>query len=142
LLHAIPTPEPTPLPPVGPGNRVLVVDDNDDVRFFTAELLQGWGHAVEQAASGIEAVERAIARPPEVILLDLGMPGLDGYDTAALLRQRLGDATPPIVAVSGFGSPRDRERTSAASFAAHLLKPVDPDQLLATLAAVLTPPET
>jgi CheY-like chemotaxis protein len=87
-------------------------------------------------------VELASATPPQLILLDLGMPGTDGYATAALLRERLGERTPPLVAVSGFGAPSDHRRTAAASFSAHLTKPVDPDLLLSTIARLTRPSES
>lgn len=133
--------EPTPPPgdriPVPTNTRILVVDDNDDVRFLTAELLRAHDLEVEVASDGRSAVEIAASTSPELILLDLGMPGTDGYATALVLRERLGDRTPPIVAVSGFGAPSDHLRTTAASFSGHLTKPVDPDVLLSTIGRLL-----
>jgi CheY-like chemotaxis protein len=100
---------------------------------MTAELLQSCGQIVYQARDGYEAIELAAAERPDVILLDLGMPGLDGFDTAERVRELMGDETPPLVALSGFGAESDRQRTDAAKFAAHLVKPIDPDALIATL---------
>jgi signal transduction histidine kinase len=133
-----PTPIPAPqLRTEREGAKILVVDDNDDVRLMTAELLRSYGHRVDQASDGQTAVELAVADPPDLILLDLGMPGMDGFATAKLLRERMGDRIPPLVALSGFGSKSDRQKTTEAAFAVHLLKPVDPDQLLTTLDRVL-----
>jgi two-component system, sensor histidine kinase len=117
-------------------HSILVVDDNDDVRSMVADFLRENGHEVCEAGDGESAVEVATERPPDVVLLDLGMPVLDGHETARLLWERLGDRTPPLVALTGYGAASDRART-AERFAAHLVKPVDPDQLLQTLEDVL-----
>ena len=117
--------------------RILVVDDDTDVRCATASFLEVHGHDVDQVSCGADAVQRAADWGPQVVLLDLAMPGLDGYGTAALLQKQLGDRTAILVAMSGFGAVRDRERSRAARFAAHLVKPVDPEELLSTLAGVV-----
>jgi signal transduction histidine kinase len=133
-------------PPVAPQPvprrtaRILLVDDDDDVRLVTAEVLRSHGHLVDEARDGPSALLRATEGLPDVILLDLAMPGHDGYETAAMLRGRLGARTPPLVALSGFGAAADRARTTDAAFAAHILKPVPPDELLAIIGAVAARP--
>jgi CheY-like chemotaxis protein len=92
---------------------------------------------VEQTSSGRQGIELAAAQSFDLILLDLGMPEFDGFQTAAGLQQRLGKDTPPLVAITGFGSAADRARTQAAGFAEHLVKPVDPYTLSQALLRVL-----
>ncbi|MEZ0314946.1 MAG: ATP-binding protein [Myxococcota bacterium] len=106
--------------------KVLVVDDNVDAAESLAQLLTLWGHKVEVAGDGPSALRIADSLSPELVLLDIGLPGMDGYQVAAALR-----ATDPrtaathVVAVSGYGQARDRERSREAGFDAHLTKPVD-----------------
>jgi PAS domain S-box-containing protein len=105
-----------------PARRVLVVEDNEDGREALAALLRLAGHEVEAAASGREALAAAERQRPEVVLLDIGLPDLDGYEVAASLRASLG-ARVRLVALTGYGQPGDLERVRAAGFDAHLLKP-------------------
>jgi CheY-like chemotaxis protein len=110
----------------GSSLKVLVVDDNADAAESLAQLLTLWGHRVEVASDGPSALRIADTMSPELVLLDIGLPGMDGYQVAAALR-----ATDPrtagthVVAVSGYGQARDRERSREAGFDAHLTKPVD-----------------
>jgi CheY-like chemotaxis protein len=113
--------------------HVLMVDDHDDVLDSTVALLRYEGFLVQQASSGREGLELASAQRFDAILLDLAMPGLDGFETAALLSQRLGRDMPPLVAVTGFGSAIDRARTTAAGFREHLVKPVEAPDLARVL---------
>jgi CheY-like chemotaxis protein len=119
---------------------VLVVDDNRDAAATLAELLDLIGYTVMVANSGEEALERAPLFAPEVIFLDIGMPGMDGYQTATALRREPGCHGTLLVALTGWGGADDRARTSQAGFDLHLTKPVNLDavsQLLATRAAEL-----
>jgi CheY-like chemotaxis protein/anti-sigma regulatory factor (Ser/Thr protein kinase) len=129
--------------PTQPGEaratRLLVIDDNDDIRETTAALLRLEGFLVEEAPSGQEGIERATTQRFDLILLDLGMPGMDGLETAGRLKRALGRDTPPLVAVTGFGSAADRARTTAAGFSEHLVKPVDPHELPRVLRRLLRP---
>jgi CheY-like chemotaxis protein len=121
-----------------PRCRILVVDDNRDAADILALLLQVWGHAVRAAYDGPAALEAAREHRPDVLFLDLELPGMTGYEVAARLRQELGVATPVLVALTGHGHEEDRQRTRDAGFCEHLVKPADPDdlrRLLATLAA-------
>ncbi len=122
-----------PAPGSDMARRVLVVEDNVDAREALHALLELSGHSVELAGdgpSGIEAVRRV---RPEVVLVDIGLPGLDGYQVAAALRAEWG-ANLRLVALTGYGQPEDRTRALAAGFDAHLVKPVDPDRLNRVLA--------
>jgi two-component system, chemotaxis family, CheB/CheR fusion protein len=106
--------------------RVLVVDDNPDIVESTSIILQLAGYTVKSALSGEAALDVAPSFQPAVVLLDIGMPGLDGYAVARRIRDepKLKDAV--LIAVSGYGTAADRARTREAGFDRHLVKPVDP----------------
>jgi CheY-like chemotaxis protein len=108
--------------------RVLVVDDNADSAETMAEILKLWGHDVLTAHDGPGALEAARAQKPDAVLLDLGLPVMDGFETARRLRQ-LGLEATLLVAVTGFGAAEDRRRTAEAGFDSHLTKPVSPEAL-------------
>ena len=116
-----------------PRGRILVVEDNVDGLAALVELIEAEGHEVHGAPDGDHALQTAAQWPPDIVLLDLGLPRMDGYEVAARLRQDLGLDRARIVALTGWGTQRDRERTAAAGFDAHLTKPVAPDALLALL---------
>ncbi len=132
-------PEPLPVPAGeawrGPraGLRVLVVDDNTDAAELLAELLALAGHEVRTAPDGPTALDVAAEFNPEAALLDIGLPVMDGFELALRLRDRLGLAAPAMIAVSGYGQPADRERSRAAGFCSHFVKPADVDKVLAEL---------
>jgi CheY-like chemotaxis protein len=113
--------------------RVMIVDDNRDAANTLAEVLRFYGHTVEALYSGADAVQSARRSAPDAILLDLAMPDKDGYQTARELRGLDSTATTFLVALSGYGQPRDRERSAESGFDAHLVKPVDIEQLVALL---------
>lgn len=115
--------------PVGDGRRVLVVDDNADVAESTATMLELFGHQVTMAADGQQALQAVESFRPDVVLLDIGLPGLDGYEVARRLRQRPAGRAALLVALTGYGQAADRQRGREAGFDEHLLKPVDPAQL-------------
>ena len=126
--------------PAGAGRRrVLVVEDNRDSRESLQLLLQLWGCDVEAAGDGNEAVARAAVRRPEVALIDIGLPGLDGYEVARRLRGELGRDV-LLVAVTGYGGPQDRRLSAEAGFDLHLVKPLDPESLRDLLAPLTPPP--
>jgi CheY-like chemotaxis protein len=108
--------------------RVLVVDDNLDSAETMAEMLKLWGHDVRTAYDGPGALEAARAHQPDAVLLDLGLPLMDGYETARRLRQE-GLAGKLLIAVTGFGGAEDRRRAAEAGFDTHLTKPVSPEAL-------------
>ena len=118
-----------------PGRRrLLVVDDNVDHAESVATLLRLDGHEVHTAYNGLEAIDAVDAVHPEVVLLDIGMPGLNGYETARRIRERSGGAEMKLIALSGWGQPRDRELSEKAGFDHHLVKPVEPAVLLRIIA--------
>jgi CheY-like chemotaxis protein len=110
-----------------PPEPVLVVEDNADARLALVELLELWGYRVEGVASGEEALEKAAEEQPAIALVDLDLPGIDGFEVAQRLRQAKKDRL--LIAMSGFGQTEDRQRSFAAGFDRHLVKPVDPDRL-------------
>jgi PAS domain S-box-containing protein len=105
--------------------RVLVVDDNCDAADSLGQLLELMGHATATAYSGESAITRATQFGADVVLLDLGMPGMDGYETCRRLRDLQFTAPPRIVAMTGWARAEDRARTADAGFDAHLVKPID-----------------
>ncbi|MEY4514696.1 MAG: hypothetical protein RLZZ450_6818 [Pseudomonadota bacterium] len=103
---------------------VLVVEDNEDSRELLATILKKRGHKVYTAEDGPSGVEAALSRRPRVMLVDIGLPGLDGYGVAQQVRAKLGKSV-LLVAISGYGQPEDRKRAIEAGFDTHLTKPVD-----------------
>jgi PAS domain S-box-containing protein len=132
-----------PAAPAGPGpapvRRVVVVEDSRDAREPLVMLLQIWGHQVEAVADGERGVERIAGTRPDVALVDLGLPGIDGYEVARRVRAAVGGAV-VLVALSGYGRAADRERAEQAGFDRHLIKPVDPAELERLLAGDLRKP--
>jgi len=123
-----------PSPPAEGSRHVLLVEDNLDNRTSLRDLLEFCGHRVDTAANGREGVERAIELLPDIALIDIGLPELDGYGVAARLRQELGPGI-RLIALTGYGQPEDVRRAHEAGFDAHISKPVDFDELQAVLAA-------
>jgi len=114
--------------------RVLVVEDCPDNRESLCLILRLWGHAVREAADGDAALREAAAFRPDVVLLDIGLPGRDGYQVARELRRLPGLAAATFVAVTAYGQQRDKEQADAAGFDHHLLKPCELDLLERVLA--------
>jgi len=132
-LPLTPAVAPEPAVPADPrpttgARHVLVVEDNDDGRETLKLLLQLWGHQVDVAADGLQGVQKALAKRPEVGLIDIGLPGLDGYQVAERLRAALGHDI-VLVAMTGYGQPHDRQRALDAGFDVHLVKPLAPSVL-------------
>jgi two-component system CheB/CheR fusion protein len=117
------------------GRYILVVEDDADSRAALRALLELLGHRVEEADSGARALELAATSPPEIVLLDVGLPDLEGYEVAKRLRAAGGAEPPFVVAVTGYDRPEDRERARDAGCEAFVLKPMEPDALAALLAA-------
>jgi PAS domain S-box-containing protein len=116
-------------------SRVLVVDDNLDSLESMETLLQIWGHEVRTANDGPAALAVAEEYRPDVVLLDIGLPGMDGYEVAQRLREIPGLGNTVLVAVTGYGQESDRRRTREAGFNRHLVKPVEPSHLQEILTA-------
>ncbi|HTW37859.1 MAG TPA: ATP-binding protein [Steroidobacteraceae bacterium] len=140
LLTDAPAAQPPPAgaSDVEPGThmRVLVVDDNADAADSIAMLLSLKGHEVLSVHAAHEALDAAQSFRPQLVLLDIGLPGMDGYEVARRLRLQQIERM-RIVAITGYGQPSDRERSRAAGFDQHLVKPIDPDMLHALLGSVL-----
>jgi PAS domain S-box-containing protein len=119
--------------------RVLLVEDNVDAVETLSELLRMWGHEVEAVLRGKEAIEVCPTFRPDVILLDIGLPEMDGYEVARRLRASGGAEGAVIVALTGYGQPQDRARSREAGFDQHLTKPIDPDTLRAMLQQLAVP---
>jgi CheY-like chemotaxis protein/anti-sigma regulatory factor (Ser/Thr protein kinase) len=115
--------------------RVLIVEDNDDARETLRTLLELWHHTVEEAADGPSGIEAALRFEPDVAIIDLGLPGLDGYEVARHLRASAGGKRARLVALTGYGAPKDAARAREAGFDTHLVKPVDPGRLAQVLSA-------
>jgi CheY-like chemotaxis protein len=109
--------------------RVLVVDDNRDAAETMRELLQVYGYATRVAYDGPEALDAAIAFRPDVALVDIGLPAMDGYEVARRIRQLPELRAIRLIAVTGYGQASDRHRTEQAGFDHHLVKPVDVEEL-------------
>ncbi|MBX3470379.1 MAG: response regulator [Planctomycetes bacterium] len=122
--------------PAGRARRVLVVEDHADAADMLRALLEHEGHEVEVAASGPDGLAAAARFRPDVVLCDLGLPGLDGFEVAARLRRDHG-ADLALVALSGYAQEDDRARARAAGFDAHLTKPVAAADLARALGALV-----
>jgi len=133
------------LPLVGSGNEevpattpagglhILVVEDHDDSREMMRHFLEGAGHRVSEASDGSTAVAEALRLRPDVAVIDVGLPGLDGFEVAKRIRAAQ-LASIRLIALSGHGLPQDRSRASEAGFDEHLVKPITPDRLMGALA--------
>jgi PAS domain S-box-containing protein len=131
-LPVVPRPRPSVSPdPVGTKDagmlrrRILVVDDNRDATETLARVLELGGHEVHTAHDGLEAVDVAAELQPDAVLLDIGLPKLNGYDAARRIREQPAGKDVFLVALTGWGQPEDRRRAQDAGFDAHLVKPVD-----------------
>jgi len=113
----------------GDPRKVLVVDDNVDAAYSIAKVLELFGHKVRCVHDGPSALDMAREFRPDVIVLDIGLPGMDGYEVARRLRSTAGFERTPIVAVTGYGQDDDRRRSREAGIDQHLAKPVDPEVL-------------
>jgi CheY-like chemotaxis protein len=132
-LIAAPAPElPRASAPAPAPRRILIVEDNADARETLRIMLELWHHTVHEAADGPSGLEAAKEFQPDVALIDVGLPGLDGYEVAR--RLRAGGARLRLIAITGYGLSKDAVRAREAGFDAHLVKPVHPDQLAEILA--------
>jgi PAS domain S-box-containing protein len=113
--------------------RILVVEDNEDAAYLLSVLLQGAGHEVRVANDPHTALVITETFLPDVAILDIGLPMMDGYELGTRLRAKLEPHSPQLIALSGYGQLHDRQRSAEAGFGVHLVKPVDPDKLLGTV---------
>jgi signal transduction histidine kinase/ActR/RegA family two-component response regulator len=126
--------EGAPRHPAGHGKRILVVDDNSDAADSLADLLRDVGHEVAVAYSPVAALEVVKTFRPEVAVLDIGLPVMDGYELAARLRTNPATAGCLLIALTGYGQSHDRTRSEEGGFQHHLVKPVDIDHLMKIVA--------
>ena len=138
---APPETQPSPPPakrakPTGPSLRVLVVDDNVDTVTTLAMLVKESGHEVRMAFDGSAVLEAALDFRPNVVLLDIGLPGLNGFEVAKQLRQQPALKNTVLVALTGYGQTKDRQHSQEAGFDHHLVKPGDFEKVLQILATV------
>jgi PAS domain S-box-containing protein len=143
ILEACEAPDPAPIeapaPPPPAGRRILVVDDNLDGADMLASLLDLTGHVTHTAYDGLDALSAALDFAPEVVFLDIGLPGIDGYEVARRLRAEPRFAGLVLVALTGWGSQEDKRRTREAGFDLHLTKPIEPAAITAVLARLPAP---
>jgi CheY-like chemotaxis protein len=128
---AVETPE-TPLT----SRRILVVDDNRDAAESLAMMLRLEGNEVDMAFDGEGAISATATFHPDVVLMDLGMPKVDGYEAARAIRRDAGCHDVVLIALTGWGGDLDRQLSQAAGFDRHLVKPVVPTELLALLSSL------
>jgi PAS domain S-box-containing protein len=135
-VEAASLPPPAPLAPIPDrGRSILIVEDNSDARESLRLLLESLGHRVLEAGDGFNGLALALRHHPEVVVIDLGLPGLDGYEVARSLRASPGGKTTILIAVTGYGLAEDRRRSTEAGFDAHLVKPVSQSALSRLIAA-------
>ena len=125
--------EPTSSSPAIRKRRILIVDDNEDAREGLHLLLAYAGHEVETSENAAGALDKLRTFQPEIALIDIGLPGVDGYALARMARQTPEARATCLVAVTGYGRAEDRQKALAAGFDVHMTKPVDPDLLSAFL---------
>lgn len=120
----------------GTGSRhILIIEDNDDTRTMLREALALIGHEVREAADGAAGLAAAHAAPPDIALIDIGLPDMDGYEVARRIREHSPNGRIPLIALSGYGQPADVKRAYDAGFDAHLTKPVAIEELHGALRA-------
>jgi PAS domain S-box-containing protein len=134
LLPNAPAPVARPMPAATAGQRILVVDDNVDAAETMAMLLELSGHDARPAFGGQEALELALSFCPDVVFLDIGLPGMNGYEVARRLLADPATAGAKLIALTGWGTDDDIRKSKMAGFHAHLTKPVDPDAVEVMLA--------
>lgn len=115
--------------------RVLVVDDNEDAAELLATVIEAMGHVTRIAHDGDTALEMAASFQPQVAVLDIGLPDMDGYELARRLRAR--GSLPRLIALTGYGQERDKLESSSAGFEQHIVKPVDLERLSASIESLI-----
>jgi CheY-like chemotaxis protein len=115
----------------------MLVEDDDDTREVVAATLDRYGASVIEAASAAEALRLLVTEKPDVLVTDIGMPDMDGYQLLAKIRSEYWKRDLPAVALTAFASPDDRQKALRAGFRAHLSKPISSDELIAAIGASL-----
>jgi len=120
--------------------KVLVVEDNERNRYLISFLLKGDGFEVVEAFTGEEGVEKAIQERPDMVLMDIQLPGIDGYETTRRIRASPGGEKVPIIALTSYAMTGDRERSLAAGCTGYVEKPINPDTIIGEIRAFLGKP--
>ncbi len=137
---AAPAPTEAPSTIAAPQRRKLVyVEDNADARATMSQLLEMFGYEVFTAEDGASALSTVLAVKPDAVILDIGLPDMDGYEVARRIRANPESRLIPLIALTGYGQVRDKEIASLAGFNAHLVKPIEPDDIAHAIEAVLAP---
>ncbi|CAN5716724.1 hypothetical protein BH11PSE7_BH11PSE7_03250 [soil metagenome] len=126
--------------PAPSGRKIVYVEDNDDARHTMGELLRAFGYQVVEVDSGKAVLAAVIAEQPDAVLMDIGLPDMDGYEVARRLRADELCRSVPLIALTGYGQLRDKEEAAQAGFNAHLIKPVDIQLVIRTLEGVMGQP--
>jgi signal transduction histidine kinase/CheY-like chemotaxis protein len=135
--------EPSAVSSVAPASaRVLIVDDNEDIALMISDLLTLWGYETRFAHDALSALAIGESFEPHAAVLDIGLPVMDGYELARRCREHPGLSRTRLIAVTGYGQEQDRKLAQAAGFAAHLVKPVDPDRLRKVIEELSYSPST
>jgi signal transduction histidine kinase len=113
--------------------EVLLIEDNEDARETMSMLLTSYGHMVTQAVDGPDGIQKATARRPDAIVIDIGLPGIDGHEVARRLRASASTGDIPLIALTGYGSEQDRQSAINAGFDVHLVKPVNTNALISAI---------
>lgn len=119
--------------------RILIIEDNPQNMYLTSFILEKSGYEVIQAETGLEGIDKAAAEQPDLILLDIQLPEMDGYETAGRLKQSDRTKDIPIVAVTSHAMVGDREKVLAAGCDGYLEKPIDPDTFVPTVSQFIKP---
>ena len=142
-LPAIVPPQTAPQPagqPTHSGRKIVYVEDNDDARATMGELLRAFGYEVVEVDNGKGVLDAVVAAQPDAVLMDIGLPDMDGYEVARGLRTHPRCSHVPLIALTGYGQMRDKEAAAQAGFSAHLIKPVDIQLMVRTLEGVMGQP--
>lgn len=110
--------------------RVIIIEDNPDAREMMSLMLTSCGHTVMMASDGFEGIQKAVTEQPDVVIVDIGLPGIDGHEVARRLKATSATANIPLIALTGYGQERDKKTALDAGFTAHLTKPIDLDGLM------------
>ncbi len=127
-------------PQARPGKHILLVEDNEDNRIIYSTVLKHVGYEVTEAHDGHQAVDLARSVKPDLILMDISIPGMDGWEATRILRADPATASLPIVALTAHALPDDRERAAQMGFTAYLAKPVEPRAVVAEVEKWLAAP--
>ena len=117
-----------------------MVDDNRDAAELVGEMLVAVGHEVSVAHDALQALTLIARIKPTVVVLDIGMPIMDGYELASRIRDEFREHSPRLIAVTAYGAEQDKARSREVGIETHLVKPITPDQLIAAVTGPVTPP--